>query len=132
MDLAALKTELTTDPLGRGYAAMSDVEASESLNTRNRQPNRESLTGGEIASAVDAGELIALGTSQENYVMSLFGCDSIPVTQNFKQNLAGLFGAATETRANLLAIFQRTGSRAEELGLGNVTPSHVADARRLP
>lgn len=32
MNLAALKTELTTDPLGRGYSGMSDEAAANSLN----------------------------------------------------------------------------------------------------
>jgi len=35
-DLAKLITELTTDPLARGYAGMSDIEATNSLNAIDR------------------------------------------------------------------------------------------------
>ena len=35
-DYPALKAELTTDPLGRGYATMTDAQAASSLNTVNR------------------------------------------------------------------------------------------------
>lgn len=133
MDLQALKSELTTGHPGTGPYSSDDVTAANQLNEPNREPQRGSLTGGEIASAVDGAELAALTPEvRQRYVMALFACGSIPATQNFKQNLAGMFGAQSETRANLLAIFKRPGSRAEELGLGFVTPSDVAAARRLP
>ena len=35
-DLVALKSELDDDPLGRGYAGMTDQQASDSLNTMDR------------------------------------------------------------------------------------------------
>ena len=35
-DYSALKTELTIDPLARGYATMTDAQAAASLNTVNR------------------------------------------------------------------------------------------------
>lgn len=36
MNIEALKSELTTDPLGRGYAAMTDIAAAADLNTEYR------------------------------------------------------------------------------------------------
>lgn len=131
MNLQTLKTELTTDPIARGYAAMSDEQAAESLNTQNRQPDRESLTGGMIAASVVRTELAALTAADQNYVRALLPCGDIPLTATIKTELGNIFGAATTTRANLLALLKRTGSRAEELRLGTVTPSNVADARRL-
>jgi hypothetical protein len=133
MDLTALKTELTDDPLARGYAGMNDEQSAVSLNIADRQPNRESLTGGMIAASVVRAELAALlSIDDKNYVLGLMSAGDMPLTANLKAELGGIFGVGTATRANLIALLKRPGSRAEELGLGFVTPSHVADARRLP
>lgn len=129
--LQALKDELTLDPLSRGYSAMSDEQAAASLNAPGRDVDRDSITGGEIAASVVFTELNALQAAQQNYVRALFACASIPLTTNFKQQIGGLFAQNTATRANLLALNRRGGSRAEELGLGHVSPSDVADAKRL-
>lgn len=131
MDLQALNDELTTDPLGFGYSTMGDVKASDRLNQPERDVDRDSVTGGEIAASLVKSEVAALTVGEREYVFSLLASDSIPLTDNFKSVLGGLFPGGSSTRANLLAILKRTGSRAEELGLERVTPSHVADARRL-
>lgn len=133
MNLVALKAELVNDPLTRGYAGMSDEAAAVSLNTPNRTPDRLSITGGMIAASMVRTELAALTAADQNYVRALLPCDQIPLTATIKTELSNIFGAGTTTRTNLLAMIKRTGSRAEELNLGEpVTPSHIADARRLP
>jgi len=129
--LTTLKAELTTDPLAKGYAALDNEGAANSLNVVNRQPDRASITGGQIASCVVLAELTALTAIPRAFVQALFSADEIPVTQTLKTELAALFGQGTTTRANLLAAIKRQGSRAEELGLGFFTPSNVADASRL-
>jgi hypothetical protein len=132
MNLTALKTELTDDPLARGYAGMNDEQSAVSLNTADRQPNRESLTGGMFAASVVRTEVAALASADDkDYVWALMSAGDMPLTANLTSELKGIFGAGTATRANLIALLKRPGSRAEELGLGFVTPSHVADARRL-
>lgn len=132
MDLVALKNELTADPLGKGYAAMNDEQAADSLNANGRLVDRTSITGGEIAASLVRAELAALTAGEQNYVRALLCADSIPLTANFKTEIAAVFGAGSATRANLIALLKRPGSRAHELGLGTVTPSDVANARRLP
>lgn len=131
MSLQDLKTELTTDPIGRGYAGMTDEQAAESLNAPGRQVNRDSVTGGEIAASLVRAELAQLNAAEQNYVRALMPCDSIPLTANFKTQFGDLFPQGSATRANIMAILKRNGSRAEELGLGRVTPSDVANAKRL-
>lgn len=132
MNLQTLKTELASDPLDRGYDSMDDVSAAESLNTEDRQADRESLdTGLLVASLVDT-EYVGLGAVAKDYLALLASAQSVPLTATVKTNLGRLFPAGSETRANLIALLKRPGSRADELGLGRVTPSHVADARRLP
>lgn len=133
MDLVALKSELTTDPLSRGYSGMSDEQAADSLNAPDRSPAREFTDAGTLVAAIVRAEYDALATASKAYLNVVLAVSGpIPMTATFRNNLGAIFGAATQTRANFLALQNRTGSRAEELGLGRVTPSHVADARRLP
>lgn len=132
MDMAALKNELAQDPLNRGYAGMDDVQAADSLNASGRDVDRDSVTGGEIAASLVRSELAAISAAERAYVFALLSCQAIPLTANFKTELGAVFGPGSATRANVLTLLKRTGSRAEELGLGHVTTSHVADARRPP
>jgi hypothetical protein len=131
MDLAALKNELTTDPLLRNYAAMTDEQAADSLNLRNRQPDAETLSSGAFVASLVSAEYDLLSNGKKDYCRLIAMAGSLPITAQLKTELAGIFAAGTQTRANLLAAVKRTGSRAEELGLGRVTPSDVANARRL-
>lgn len=131
MDLVALRAELDTDPLALGYAGMTDEQAAASLNANGRDVNRTEVTGGEIATSVVRSELAALTAGDQNYIRALISAGVMPITDNLKSEFGAVFGAGTQTRANLLSLLKRPGSRAEELGLARVTPSHVADARRL-
>lgn len=131
MNLQDLKTELTTDPLARGYALMSDEQAANSLNTRDRQPDRESIDGGSIVAGIVLAEYAVLTASQKDYLRLVCAASSIPIVQNFRREISDIFAQGTESRGNLRALLKRTGSRAEELGLGTVTPSHVAKAKAL-
>ena len=131
MDLLALKNELTTDPLGRGYSGMTDEAAADSLNTPNRQPDREALDSGLLVASIVRSEYDALAAAAKDYLRLVALAQSLPLTVTLKGELGAIFGPGTQTRANLLALLKRSGSRAEELGLGFVTPSHVAGARRL-
>lgn len=131
MDLVALKTELDTDPLGRGYSAMTDEQAADSLNAPVRDVDRVEFSGGMLAACITPADWTALSNGGKEAVKLYCAAGPMPMTSNLKAVLAGLFGAGTQTRTNLIALMKRGGSRAEELGLGRVTPSNVADARRL-
>lgn len=131
MNLVALAAELTTDPLARGYSAMSDEQAANSLNAQNRLPDKTELAAGDIVAALVRAEYDALSAAGKAFLGVVLSAPSIPITAIFRTNMAALFAAGTGTRANLVATLQRSGSRADELLLGFVTPSDVADARRL-
>lgn len=131
MDLQALKAEITTDPEGIGYAGKNDEQTADLLNAQTRQPNRESMTGGMLAASIVRAELAAIPNADQNYIRALLPCGEMPLTVTLKNELRNIFAAGTTTRANLIALLQRPGSRADELGIGFVTPSNVADARRL-
>lgn len=130
MDLVALKAELTNDPIGRNYASLSDEGVANSLNANDRQPNRDTLEAGYLVASIVQAEYGTLSAAQKDYLRLIAMAQTLPLTATVKQELASIFPANSTTRANLLALMKRPGSRAEELGLGHVTPSHVADARR--
>lgn len=132
MDYAKLKTELTTDPIVRGYAGMGDEAAAATFTAVNRSVNRESTDGGTIAASLVRSEFAALSAGDKQYVQLLVGAVSIPLTATLKTELGAIFANGTTTRANLVALLSRPGNRAEEIGLGGVpTTSDVAKARQM-
>jgi len=132
VDLAALKAELLAGHPTTGAYSSNDETAANQINAPNRTPNRDTTDAGTILAAIVRSEYDALAAADKafmNVVLSVAG--PIPLTATFKTNLGAIFGAGTQTRTNFTNIQKRTGSRAEELGLGFVTASNVADARRL-
>jgi hypothetical protein len=67
-----LRTELSDDPLTRGYASMTDEEAAIDLNTTYRERNKTSMTGSEVLNAVDATNWAGLTDAQKQVVWD--GC----------------------------------------------------------
>lgn len=132
MDLQALKNELTADTLGRGYSNMDDEKAADSLNKSDRQPDRDTLDAGLFVGCIVAADYAGLTADQRDRVRLLATPSLLSVSTHIRQELKTMFPVNSATRANLQAALKRQGSRAEELGLGRVTPSDVADARRLP
>lgn len=132
MDLVALKSELTVDPLARGYAGMNDVAAAESLNLPNRQVLRSVIPTYEIFECIVPSEFDALTAPIKSRVQILLGLGSVRVNgSNAQTTLLGAFGVGTATRTALIALARSLGSRSDELGLGRVTPSDVANAKRV-
>lgn len=132
INLAALKTELTTDPLAKGYASMTDEQAAESLAAVNRQANRETLDGGMLVASIVRSEFAAQSAADKQYVQLIAAAGQVPLTATVKAELGAVFPAGSATRANLTALMKRPGSRAEELELGGIpTTSDVARARAL-
>jgi hypothetical protein len=133
MDLIALKTELTTDPIGRGYASKNDEQAAATFSIMDRQPNRETLESGLLVAAIVRSEFAALVAGDKQYVQMVATAPTMPLTATLKTELGAIFPAGSATRANLVALMKRPGNRAEELNLGGIpTTSEVANARRLP
>jgi hypothetical protein len=133
MDYLALKNELSTDPLSRGYAGMTNAQAAASLNTANRTITRKSISGAEIIKATLVAEYTALSADLKTAYWGMVGASGgvDPSDANTRAIFGAMFGAATTTRANLLALQNQTVSRAAELGLGEVTPGDVQCAKAL-
>ena len=130
MDYAVLKNELTTDPLARGYAGLTNQQVADNLNTVDRTRNRSVMTGKEVKDRIDTAEWAGRTDAQKQIVLALCNRDDLDPfgidAQIFQDEMAG----ATNTLAALTAYRVENVSRAEELGLGVVTAANVDSARR--
>lgn len=132
MDLTALKTEITTDPAGIGYAAiLSDhVAVAKLINGTKRTIDRADLASGVLVSCLDKTEFAALSAADKQYLNLFITAQSVPMTPDVRQALRSLFPQGSKTRTNINQATRQESSRAAELELGQVTESHVADALR--
>jgi hypothetical protein len=187
MDLQALNTELTTDPLGLGYQTPIDtgnINAVRELINReiipweqggvyetgdlrtydgnlyrcrqahtNSDPNftpdvtpalwlqlstigsppavrRASIPMDEVYDQIDwTGEYAALTSDEKDIVQVLTSTDALDGTrQGILDTLEGIFGSASTTWANLSAILDRAGSRAEAVVDQDVSNADIIQA----
>jgi len=125
-----LRTELLTDPLGRGYASKTDQQCADDLNTVYRTRNRASIQTWEVLEATVAAEYTALSAAEKQRYQILISAGTLnPVGNNIRAAFSAMFAAGTTTRTNLLALASEPCSRAEELGLGAMTAGEVFRAR---
>lgn len=125
-----LRTEITTDPLGRGYSSMTDLEVANDLNIEYRTITRATVAGWEIFNVTDDAEYAALTDAQKSSWDALCGIEQIDTANGVaKAREAELFGSGTTTRSNLAALRNPVASRARELGLPFVYEGHIQEAR---
>ena len=129
---AALADEINTDPLGRGYSTMSDQEIADSLNAVDRVVSVASIESQDVVAALDPADFGGLTAAEQRYLWGIIGAGAIrPDDTEVKAFFLSIFGAGTNTRANLGALANKTISRAEEVGLGEVNFPTVNIARAL-
>lgn len=143
--LAALKNELTADPLAIGYATMSDAAAADALNLVRATitVRRKDILPQEVLEAIDSRDFV--GTPNPAHVawfesvtqlraMRLENDDGTETTT--LGNLRRLLSSPTPqgSRARLTGVVTRQGSRAEQLFGTGAAIEHieVAQARALP
>ena len=136
--LADLWTEITEDPLERGYSGMTDEEIAADLNTEYRTRNLARISGDEAFAATDATEFGNLGDTQEErshkQVLWLSFCGRTSIDPFGSANVSlvqWVFGGGSVTISNLADIRTEPCSRAVELGLGEVAVGHIENARAL-
>lgn len=139
MNLQTLKTEITNDPAGLGYAGKDDAQTADLMNAPgtpgpNFNADRAQISGAELACAIDVTEFGNLTANQRQYVSMVCSAAGTLTAANVKAAFGSIFtvGGSPLSRAAILALFPRTLSRAEKVLGEKVTPSNVADARRLP
>ncbi len=131
MDYQKLKTELTTDPLVRGYSGMSDVVAATNLNTVNRVVHKLSMTGSEVLQNVVAIEYNALTAEKKEQFWGLLGIGVLDPWGKEADVMIDIFGSGSATLTALNAARSMTVSRGVELGLGLIAVGDVQCARAL-
>jgi hypothetical protein len=133
MNYPTLINELTADPLGIGYASMTDAEVAASLNAANHERIVPTLTSTQVFEAIDPGEFSSLTDAQKALVRDLFALGTVAISpdSNGRAVILNLFGPSTATRANLLGEATEPISRATELGLHNLREGHVRNARQM-
>lgn len=133
VDYGALKSELDTDPLTRGYSGMTDGQVAVDLNTVYRSRNRTTMSGREVmeAFAANTAEWDALTAANQDRIIALTGREDLDPfgidAHIFTQAAAG----ATNTISALNAARTEAISRAVELGFGTVHSGDVANARAI-
>ena len=137
IDIAALKTDILTGPLAGELAPLSDAEQADVYNTirvgTNYDVASEAIKADVFFGALMPEELVALTTQELQILQLVLAVGTVNLSDtNTRTILTNMFGAVTTTRANLIALKTRSGTRAEKLfGAGErVTPSQVADAKR--
>ncbi len=127
-----LTSELDDDPLGRGYASMSDEDAAGDLNTVYRTRNISNLTPSEFFQVVEPNELNALSAEESAVIWNILHLagDINPMGRE-AEIFFSVFGAQSQTIANLSVIRETNISRAEEIGIAGVRPGHVQQARAI-
>ncbi len=126
-----LRTELTNDPLARGYAGMTADSAAASLNTVNRTRARASMSGDEVFQATVTAEWTSMSAANRTLWLSFCARDVInPAAAANIAFVQFVFGSGSATVTALNAARQEAVSRATELGIGRIEPGHVLEARR--
>lgn len=133
MDYVALKSELDTDPLGRGYVGMTDEQVVTDMNTQYRPRNRTTMTGREVIDAFNANvsEWAALTAVEQDRIIALCGRDDLNPFGIDAQIFADAANGATNTIAALQTARVESVSRAVELFGTNVIIGDVQNARAL-
>jgi len=137
-ELTAIRAELDTDPLGRGYSGMADGVAKNNMNTViDRTRVKASMTAEEILGSVDTVEYAALADLNRDafgLVMTAAGDGGVdPADGQPAANVVVLaFGGGSTTVTNLASARNESVSRGVELGWGRVYINDIADARALP
>lgn len=134
IQLAALATELSTDPVGLGYSQapnVNDPADAELLNTvglSGEEVDVGVIDGQELSKAVVMSEYVALSdVERQGWTVILSAGDGqVDVDdQRVIDQIGAIWGAATTTRANLLGLKTRSASRAEALFGRGVSVGHL-------
>lgn len=131
MSYAALKVELDTDPLGRGYSGMTDQQIADNMNAVDRTRNRTQMTGKEVKDRIVVSEWDSRTDAQKQIVLAMCNRDDLDPfgidAQIFQDAMAG----ATNTINALIAYRVEDISRAEEIFGAPVDVAAIESARLI-
>ncbi|MEO0166747.1 MAG: hypothetical protein ABIL39_11495 [candidate division WOR-3 bacterium] len=140
IDYITLKNEFVNDPRGYGYTIYwengQDWKLAELINEvrNNIKIDRELVNAYEVFECIVPEEWAALTTQEKERIRLILAMGQVNLKgANTRAAFQAAFGTGTTTRANLINLLKRNGSRAEELfGAGtSITWEDVAKARRM-
>jgi tRNA threonylcarbamoyladenosine modification (KEOPS) complex Pcc1 subunit len=129
MNYQTLYDEITNDPLGVGYATMTDAQIAAALNNKTRSRVKDSIEASELVAAIEATDLSGLTADQREQLHLLISAGKVKISNKRVKDLLQALFSGTTTISNLLALATEAISRAEELGLGKVMEEDVAAAK---
>lgn len=129
MNYTALAEEVNVDPLGRGYADMTDQEVVDSLTTADRPRDRKSMSGSEVFNAIDPAEWNDLTVDGQQLIWNVLHLGNVNPFGMEQKVFVGVFGGESTTIHNLSEVRVETISRAAEQRLGDVKAGYVQKVR---
>jgi hypothetical protein len=129
-----LRDELVVDPLTRGYAAMSDQEAADDLNSiypapDTRTRNRTSMMASKVYNAIDQTGWVALSAVQQQEVWDILHMGEVNPFGREASRFVAIFGGGSLTITALKAARVESITRAIELEIGFVNARDIGYAR---
>jgi len=128
-DIAALKAELSAGHPGTGAYNADDELAAGELNAVNRTKSKATMTASEIYNAVDSAGYVALTAVQQAEVWNILHMGEINPFGLEATRFTSIFGGGSTTITALASLRKDAVRRAEEIGLGFISPGHVTEAR---
>lgn len=134
MDLSALHTELTTDPLTVGYAGMTPTQVVASLDAVNITVpiNPLVVSGSVIFNNIVPGEFRALGAASQQSVRDVFDLGAaidVSAGTQTRSILLANFASGTTTHSNFVNLAITQVSRAFQINCLGVTVNDVIAVR---
>ena len=130
-DIAKLKTEIDTDPLGRGYAGMTDAQVADSGNVADREVNKTSMAATEVLNTVVVAEYNALTTDNKTLFWNVLAIGDLNPFGIEAALLTSIFGSGSATIIALAAKRKHLVTRWAEIGAGVTYAGDIAQARAL-
>lgn len=131
LNYAQLKTELQTDPLTLGYAALLAAGNHGAVADVLNQ-SRTAVPAWEVFDAIVPAEWASLTAQEKQRIQTILSMGTVSVHgTNTRNSFLAAFAAGTTTRSNLAALQTRQGSRAEFLFGQPVTAADVAQAMEV-
>jgi hypothetical protein len=125
-----LRDEVIADPLGRGYAGMTDQQVATDLNTVYRTTNKTSMTASDVLNAVDVTEYNALSAADQDKLWQLLAIGELNPFGIEATLVTNLFGGGSTTVTDLASLRVNNLSRAEELGYPRDVSANEVNAWR--
>ncbi len=124
-----LKSELLAGHPDTGAYSADDAIAANEINAVNRTQNKASMSGSEVANAIDIGEFNALSAGDEQLIWNVIHIGDIDPFGVEATIFTNVFGGGSVTITALAADRKTPVSRAQELNLGRVGTGLVTEAR---